>query len=328
MVQPFAGDLIDKTAIDRRLFLSLAALLTALSASAVMFVREGNSQHVFIFITKIIEGIASSFIGPSLAALTLSSFGPSHFDAVMAVNILWGHLGSVVAAILAGIVSFVLYPDIKYCFLVIGGSALLALVFVRFLPVGDPLMGRGFPGQTCLDEDGHLEQLDDDNLIRPDKDERVPKASAYLEVFGDTRCLILSCTGFFFHFANANVLLVLGEMMGGDGEGGSPKRSAVPLIAGAIVTAQVTMAVATYFGDRLTLLGVGRKPLFLAGLASLPFRCALIIIWRNMGNAWLLSTQILDGLGGGFLGLIHPFLVADITFGTGRFNVVSKSMTR
>jgi len=30
----------------------------------------------------------------------------------------------------------------------------------------------------------------------------------------------------------------------------------------------------------------------------------------------------LDGLGGGFFGLIHPYLVADQTFGTGRFNLV------
>jgi hypothetical protein len=43
-------------------------------------------------------------------------------------------------------------------------------------------------------------------------------------------------------FANANVLLVLGELMGGDGgENGGASQSAIPLIAGAIVLAQVTM---------------------------------------------------------------------------------------
>ena len=67
---------------------------------------------------------------------------------------------------------------------------------------------------------------------------------------------------------------------------------------------------------------MGRKPLFLFGIASLPIRCALIIYWKDAGEGYLLSTQILDGLGGGFFSLIHPFLVADMTFGTGRFNVV------
>jgi hypothetical protein len=125
-------------------------------------------------------------------------------------------------------------------------------------------------------------------------------------------------------FANANVLLVLGEIMGGDEEDGSTSKTAIPLIAGAIVLAQITMAIATKAGDRWTHLGVGRKPLFMAGLASLPVRCALILYWQNAGAAYLLSTQILDGVGGGFLGLVHPYLVADITFGTGRFNVLSK----
>eukprot|EP00957_Ditylum_brightwellii_P115742 8829177-Ditylum_brightwellii.AAC.1 len=112
--------------------------------------------------------------------------------------------------------------------------------------------------------------------------------------------------------------------MGGDNDDGSPSRSAIPLIAGAIVTAQATMSIATIAGDRLTEKGFGRKPLFLFGLITLPLRCALIIYWKDAGDAFLLSTQVFDGLGGGFFGLIHPYLVADITFGTGRFNLVSK----
>jgi MFS family permease len=128
-----------------------------------------------------------------------------------------------------------------------------------------------------------------------------------------------------YSFANANVLLVLGELMGSsDTEDGSPNRSAIPLTAGAIITAQVTMAVATWIGDHLTEVGIGRKPLFMGGLISLPIRCALIILLKDAGQTYLLSTQILDGIGGGLMGLIHPYLVADLTFGTGRFNVVSK----
>lgn len=101
-------------------------------------------------------------------------------------------------------------------------------------------------------------------------------------------------------------------------------RSAIPLTAGAIVTAQFTMAVATYVAGDFTEKGWGRKPLFLIGIASLPIRCALIILLKDAGHQFLLATQLLDGVGGGLFGLIHPFIVADITFGTGRFNAVSK----
>lgn len=346
LVQTLAGDVVDKTTLDRRIFLTVAAIVTALSASAVMFVKEGNSQHGLIYGTKIIEGMASSFIGPCLAALTLASFGPDHFDAIMASNILWGHVGSVASAVLAGGVAFFLYPDIKLCFLVIGASALVAVVFVKFVPQGDPLMGRGFRGDVAMDKTGQLQRVmsgegnGEIDFVAEDtqtdaviqkvlsgeaplrSSTHVPEAASYMSVFSDRRTLVLCLTGFFYHFANANVLLVLGELMGGDNEDGTTSRSAIPLIAGAIVTAQLTMSAATLAGDRLTDRGVGRKPIFLIGLASLPIRCALIVLWRDSGEGYLLLTQIFDGIGGGLIGLLHPYLVADVTFGTGRFNVL------
>lgn len=316
VIQTIAGDVVDKTTLDRRNFLSTASIFTALSASAILFVHEGNEDHALIYITKVIEGLASSFIGPCVAALTLANFGPERFDEIMASNILWGHIGSVVSAVLAGGVAYAAYPDIKYCFLVIGAAALVAVIFIKYLPQGDRRMGRGFHSANS-NLDSNSPNADGKEVAHSEE-----KASSYWEVFSDKKTFVLCLTGFFFHFANANVLLVLGELMGGDNEDGSTKRSAIPLISGAIVLAQITMTFATFIGDKMTMMGYGRKVMFLAGLLSLPIRCALIIYWKDAGEAFLLSTQILDGLGGGFFGLLHPYIVADITFGSGRFNVV------
>ena len=202
IIQPWAGDWVDKTTIDRRIFLTVASIVTALSASTILLVRDGNTDHYLIFISKVIEGVASSFIGPCLAALTLATFGPNHFDSVMASNILWGHIGSVVAAILAGLVSYVLYPQIKYCFIVIGMSALVAIIFVKYLPQGDPLMGRGFEGKVAMDEQGHLENVRSQDSRSPDENvlrlEEAPKAASYLDVFTDFKTCVVCATGFFF----------------------------------------------------------------------------------------------------------------------------------
>lgn len=130
----------------------------------------------------------------------------------------------------------------------------------------------------------------------------------------------------FHSFANANVLLVLGELMGGDMSSGVPKRTSIPMIASAVVISQSVMVVATWAADVLTARGVGRKPLFMVGLLSLPIRCALILLFKNSGSSYLLATEILDGIGFGLIGVVHPFLVADITFGSGRFNLLSKSL--
>lgn len=109
--------------------------------------------------------------------------------------------------------------------------------------------------------------------------------------------------------------------MGHEGHQNSPNRNSLPLISLAIVIAQLVMAVSTSIGDTLTTRGVGRKPLFFAGLLTLPIRCVLILVWKDSGDMYLLSTQILDGIGGGIFGLMYPLLIADITFGTGRFNL-------
>ncbi|KAL9180207.1 hypothetical protein ACHAXT_008177 [Thalassiosira profunda] len=334
IVQTFAGDVIDKTHFDRRMFLSLASVATAFSASAILFAREGNDDHALIFSTKVIEGISSSFIGPCLAALTLATFGPDAFDDAMASNILWGHVGSIASAVLAGLAGYLLYPDIKYCFLVIGFSALMAVGGVKLLPEGDPLMGRGLQthhnatagdgtvdGGVVKNEEAKTSYVNMDETAHSQWSEE-QMVKTYWSVFADQKTVVLCLTGFFFHFANANVLLVLGELMGGDNDDGSVKRSAIPLIASAIVLAQATMSVTTFAGDRMTKAGWGRKPLFMACLVSLPIRCALIIAWKDAGDTLLLSTQILDGIGGGIFGLLHPYLVNDIAFGSGRFNVL------
>ena len=160
-------------------------------------------------------------------------------------------------------------------------------------------MGRGFERTISNDE---KDDTNDDALITSKSND--PEAATYLSMLTDKKALVLCLPGWSFHFANANVLLVLGELMGQENEDDGPSRSAIPLIAGAIVLAQLTMSAATIVGDKLTDAGVGRKPLFLAGLVTLPIRCALIILFQTWGDSWLLSTQILDGLGGGFFGLL------------------------
>lgn len=80
LVQTLAGDVIDKTQFDRRTFLAAASIATAFSASAILFVHEGNTDHALMYITKVVEGISSSFIAPCVAALVslLLSFTDTH----------------------------------------------------------------------------------------------------------------------------------------------------------------------------------------------------------------------------------------------------------
>ena len=218
VMQPFAGNWVDTTTIDRRWFLVLASFVTACSASTILFVHPETLNHALIYTSKVVEGIASSFINPCLAALTLACFGPKEFDEVMASNVYWGHVGSVAAAILAGIVAVIGFPHVEYCFLVIGASALVAIVFVPYLPQGDPLLGRGLD----TSETPSLHQSDSDtdigSSISEDSDEytvpteatplapprsprqSAPEVASYWDVFSEYKTCILCTTGFFFQY--------------------------------------------------------------------------------------------------------------------------------
>jgi MFS family permease len=189
VVQTFVGDIIDKATVDRRKILSLAASVTACAALTILFVREGNQDHALMFVSKVLEGIAVSFINPCLAALTLASFGPGEFDSVMANNVLWSHNGSFISAILAGAAAYIFYPNIKYCFFVIAFSAAAAVSFIPFLPQGDPLMGRGF----------HVEEKNkEDVIVNEEASKRDVEAASYLSVLLERKTLVLCLSGFFF----------------------------------------------------------------------------------------------------------------------------------
>lgn len=220
IMQPLAGNWVDTTTIDRRWFLVMASFITACSASSILFVHPTHLNHALVYTSKIVEGLSSSFINPCLAALTLASFGPSQFDEVMASNVYWGHVGSVGAAVLAGIVAFIGYPKIEYCFLVIGASALVAIVFVPFLPQGNPLWGRGLDTSSTSSlqysdsdtEVGCSHSEDSDEAIIPSETtplapsdsisvtENAPQVASYWQVLSDVKTCIFCMTGFFFQY--------------------------------------------------------------------------------------------------------------------------------
>jgi hypothetical protein len=98
----------------------------------------------------------------------------------------------------------VMYPQSKFCFLVIGASALLACFFIQYLPQGDPLMGRGFVGKVAMDEHGLIQPLKSDEesnvkvALTEKTDDETPQAVSYREIFGDSKSIILCLTGFLF----------------------------------------------------------------------------------------------------------------------------------
>ena len=63
----------------------------------------------------------------------------------------------------------------------------------------------------------------------------------------------------------------------------------------------------------------GRRPLLLIGFGVLPIRALLFALTTD--PTLLIAVQILDGVSGTVLGVLQALIIADLTNGTGRFNL-------
>jgi MFS family permease len=116
-----------------------------------------------------------------------------------------------------------------------------------------------------------------------------------------------------FHLANAAMLPLVSQKLAQ-----ANLQMATPLTSACIVAAQLVMVpVALLVGAKADVWG--RKPLLLAGFLILPLRGVLYVLSNDPW--WLVSVQLLDGIGAGIFGALFPVVVKDLTLGTGHFNI-------
>jgi len=90
------------------------------------------------------------------------------------------------------------------------------------------------------------------------------------------------------------------------------------VLSGLIVAPQIIVAfLAPWVGH--TAETWGRRPLMLCGLGALPIRAAVFALTGD--PVLLVVAQALDGLSGATLGVLTALVIADLTKGTGRFNL-------
>jgi MFS family permease len=116
-----------------------------------------------------------------------------------------------------------------------------------------------------------------------------------------------------FHLANAAMLPLMGGIL-------TTRSSewATVLIAACIVVPQIIVAlISPWVGSRA---GVwGRRRLLILGFAALPIRAILFATVTD--PFFIVFVQVLDGLTAAILGVMVPLIIADLTRGTGRFNL-------
>jgi MFS family permease len=160
----------------------------------------------------------------------------------------------------------------------------------------------------------------DYNLARGANAGDAPKASErILDLFKDHPLMVFLVCAVMFHFANAAMLPLLGEMLS-KGQG----RSSMAFMSACVVTTQIVVTLlASWCGIKAG--QWGRKPLLLIAFAALPVRGILYTLTDN--TELLVAIQLLDGVAAAIFGVVSVLVIADLTQGSGRFNLTLGAVT-
>ena len=286
MAQIPAGALIDRTQ-QKPMIVMAGALAVTLSCLALPFI--GNFWLVVG--TQSVAAVAGAIFPPALAAITLGLVGPKMFAKRIGRNEAFNHLGNATSAAIAGGTAYLFGPVVVFW--------LMAVLAV--LSIGAMLM---VPKR----------EIDDDLARGLEHDEGGDKASGFAVLLQNRSLLLFGVLCAVFHLSNAAMLTSVGQLLAKVAGSGQ----ATSLIAICIVAAQIVMVpMAMMVGAKAD--SWGRKPIFLIAFGVLALRGALYVLSDN--PFWLVGVQLLDGVGAGIFGALFPIVVADLTRGTGRYNV-------
>jgi MFS family permease len=285
LAQTPAGALVDQVHRKRTL---IAAALGALALGALLIAFVPTFWSVMS--AQVLIGGTSSVFAPAICAISLGLVGHKRFDARQGRNQSFNSAGNVVAAVAMGLLGYFVSNGSIFFFVVVCTlPTLLALRKIRPDEI-DYERARG---------------------ARRSTDEGKPVRAATL--IKDRPLVVFLICAVMFHFANAAMLPLLGEMLA-KGQG----RSSMMFMSACVVTTQFVITVIAAPSGRKAG-SWGRKPLLLIAFGVLPIRAVLYTLTSNM--VALIAIQILDGIGAGIFGVVSVLVIADLTQGSGRFNV-------
>ena len=240
----------------------------------------------------VLQGITGSFLGLAIAAISLGLVGHAALAERLGRNQRFASTGGVVAAGLMGLIAYFLsYRAIFFA------AAALVLPLLAAL-------GRIRPA------DIHFSRA---SGVPDHQGQSEPSRARLRSLLKSRGLLIFAGCVFLFQMANASMLPLASEAFAYSKEALSSL-----IVSALIMVPQVIVAImAPWVGRRANIWG--RRPLLLVGFAALPIR-ALVFAW-TANPTILIAAQILDGVSGTMLGVLTALIVADLTMGTGRFNL-------
>ncbi len=284
LTQTPAGAVVDRLRSKRAL---VAGGVLALAAGALL-IAFLPAFWVVMFAQAMIGGTSSIFI-PAICAISLGIVGQKLFDERQGRNQAFNSAGNVAAALSMGLLGY--FISNRSIFFFVAATALPTILILLLIRPEEINYARARGGRVG---DGNGKPIGMRSLLQD-------------KLFIFLLCAVL------FHFANAPMLPLLGERLS-KGHG----RTSMMFMSACVITTQfVITLIASPSGRKAG--SWGRKPLLLIAFGVLPVRGLLYTLTAK--TAALVAIQVLDGIGAGIFGVVSVLVVADLTRGSGRFNL-------
>jgi MFS family permease len=280
------GWLVDWVASKRR---AAAAAVIGVGVSALLIAMMPTFMGLLA--ATLLHVTASAVLGPAIAAISLGLVGHAAIGPRLGRNTRFSAIGNGLAAGVMGAIGYLISPQAVFV-----ATAVLAVPTVWALG---------------LIRDEEIDSVRADGGI--DRAAAEGPAATVLDLLRKRALATFALCIFLFQAANAAMLPLVGSEMTL-----RSARWASLLIAACIVVPQLVAATIAPGVGRMAA-SRGRRPMLLLGFAVLPLRAILLTLYRD--PAVIIVVQALDGICGAVLGVLVPLVLADISRGTGHFNL-------
>ncbi len=286
-----AGALIDSST-HKRALLTIAAALTSFGTLIVTL----KPTLAVVTAAQVITGIGGVVAGPVIAAMALGLVGPRRYAAQTGRMTAFNHAGNVVGSTVAGLAGYLVSLELGFWIAsMFGIFVVVTTLFIKSSLIDDQ-RARGLPEQH-------------DSETRP---------SGFRVLLHNRPLLVLAAVVGLWQLANAAMLPIAGQRLAiGDSNAGALYQAALIIVAQVVM---IPMALLTGRSERW-----GRKPMLLLAFAVLPVRGLLFALTASPGL--VIAIQVLDGIAAGLQGPLFAVMVADLTRGSGRYNVAMGAAT-
>jgi MFS family permease len=238
-----------------------------------------------------LHAAASCVLGPAIAAISLGLVGPLAISERLGRNARFASLGNGTAAAVMGTAGYLLSSQSVFLVtFILAIPTLLALSRIREREI-DVAQAHGA-------------------LPREEPD---AKATSVLSLMRQRPLLIFACSVLLLQLANAAMLPLMAGVVTTRSSQWAPV-----LIAACIIVPQAIVALMSPSVGRKAQQW-GRRPLLLIGFGALAIRG---VLFATVHDPYLLvAVQVFDGITAAVFSVMVPLIVADISFGSGHFNL-------